>query len=214
MNMGAELISIRTQSCTLYELEDTLQAFANTMALAEEPPVREQILDEIGHALRKTKDKRDRVVEFLRHCEQQQKFADAEIERIQERKRVIARVCEELTCYLVQVIDQFAIPDRRGIKRLEGNLSSMRIQKNPDSVLITDEQTLPVAWKDIVLTMPAHVWEALLQRLTKDERALFEQKVKKREFKPDKKAIANELKNGVEIPGADLKFGDLRLVIS
>ena len=212
--MGAELIPIRTQSCTLYELEDTLQAFANTIALAEEPAVRQQILDEIGHALRKAKDKRDRVVEFLRHCEQQQKFADAEIERIQKRKGVIARVCEELTCYLVQVIDQFAIPDQRGIKRLEGNLSSMRIQKNPDSVLITDEQALPVAWKDVLLTMPAHVWEALLQRLATDERALFEQKVKKREFKPDKKAICNELKNGAEIPGADLKFGDLRLVIS
>jgi hypothetical protein len=212
--MGAELIPIQTQSCTLYELEDTLQAFANTIDLAEEPAVRQLILDEIGHAFRKTKEKRDRVVEFLRHCEQQQKFADAEIERIQKRKGVIAKVSEELECYLVQVIDQFAIPDHRGIKRLEGNLSSMRIQKNPDSVLITDEQALPVAWKDVVLTMPAHVWEALLQRLVRDERALFEQKVKKREFKPDKKAIANELKQGTEIPGADLKFGDLRLVIS
>jgi hypothetical protein len=80
--------------------------------------------------------------------------------------------------------------------------------------LITDEQTLPVAWKDVVLTMPAYVWEALLQRLAGDERALFEQKVKKREFKPDKKAIGSELKRGIEIPGADLKFGDLRLVIS
>ena len=214
MSMGTELIPTRTQGCTLYELEDTLQAFANTIALAEEPAVRQLILDEIGHALRKTKEKRDAVVAFLRHCEQQQKFADAEIERIQKRKGVIARVCAELECYLVQVIDQFAIPDRRGIKRLEGNLSSMRIQKNPDSVLITDEQALPVAWKDIVLTMPAYVWEALLQRLASDERALFEQKVKKNEFRPDKKAIANELKKGVEIPGADLQFGDLRLVIS
>jgi hypothetical protein len=212
--MGAELIPIRTQSCTLYELEDTLQAFANTIALAEEPSVRQLILDEIGHALRKTKDKRDRVVEFLRHCEQQQKFAEAEIDRIQKRKGVITRVCGELECYLVQVIDQFAIPDQRGIKRLEGNLSSMRIQKNPDSVLITDEHALSVAWKDVVLTMPAYVWEALLQRLATDERALFEQKVKKSEFKPDKKAIANELKRGMQIPGADLKFGDLRLVIS
>jgi hypothetical protein len=212
--MAAELIPTQNQSCTLYELEDTLQAFANTIALAEEQAVRQLLLDEIGQALRKTKEKRDRVVAFLRHCEQQQKFADAEIVRIQRRKEMIAQVCEELECYVVKVVDQFATPDPRGIKRLEGNLSSMRIQKNPDSVLITDEQTLPVAWKDVVLTMPAYVWEALLQRLAADERALFEQKVKKREFKPDKKAIGSELKRGIEIPGADLKFGDLRLVIS
>jgi len=212
--MGAELIPNRAQGCTLYELEDTLQAFANTIALAEAPDVRQLMLEEIGQALRKTKEKRDRVVAFLRHCGQQLEFADAEIERIQKRKDVIARICEELECYLVQMIDQFAVPDQRGIKRLEGNLSIMRIQKNPDSVLITDDRALPVEWKDIVLTMPAHVWVALLQRLAKDECTLFEQKVKKSEFRPDKKAIANELKKGVEIPGADLKFGDLRLVIS
>ena len=33
------------------------------------------------------------------------------------------------------------------------------------------------------------------------------------EYKPDKKAIAADLKNGVAVPGADLKFGDWRLVI-
>jgi hypothetical protein len=57
------------------------------------------------------------------------------------------------------------------------------------------------------------VWEALLQRLEKDERAVFEAQVKKCEFKPDKRALVKELKNGEEIPGADLKFGELRLVI-
>ena len=155
----------RPQSCTLYELEDTLQAFVNTIAMAEEPAARDAILVEIGQALKKTKEKRDAIVGFLRHCEQQQKFADAEIERIQKRKALIARVRADLEFYLVQVIDQFAVPDRRGIKRLEGNFSSMRLQKNPDSVAITDEQALPAAWKDVVLTMGAHVWEALLQRL-------------------------------------------------
>ena len=210
--MAAQLIP-RPNSCTLYELEDTLQAWVNTVAMAEEPATRDAILAEIGQALKKTKEKRDAVVGFLRHCEQQQKFADAEIERIEKRKGLIARVRGELECYLVQVIDQFAAPDRRGIKRMEGNFSSMRIQKNPDSVAITDEQALPVAWKDVVLTMPAYAWEALLQRLDLEERAVFERQVKKREFKPDKRAIAGELKNGTEIPGADLKFGDLRLVI-
>lgn len=211
--MAAELVPIRSNNCTLYDLEDTLQALFDTIAFAEEPAVHEMILDEIGRTLQRTKEKRDAVVAFLRHCKQQQEFADAEVERIQKRKKLIGRVQENLESYLVRVIDAFAVPDRRGIKRMEGNFSSMRLQRNPESVAVSDDQALPAALKDVVLTMPAYVWEALLQRLDLEDRAEFEKHVKKSEFKPDKRAIAAELKRGMEIPGADLKFGDLRLVI-
>ena len=211
--MATELVPIRKTGLTLYEVEDNLAALANTFEVVEEAEAKRLILDEIGQAIRRVKEKRDAVVGFLRHCEAQQTFADLEIERLKTRRERIARFQAEFEQYLVSLIDQFAIPDRRGVKRLEGNFSSMRIQKNPDSVVITDEKALPVAWKDVVLTMPAHVWEALLERLDKDERRIFEEKVKKCEFKPDKRAVAGELKNGEQIPGADLKFGELRLVL-
>lgn len=201
-------------SCTLYELEDNLQALVNSIDLAEEPSARESILEEIGEALRKTAEKRDAVVAFLRHCEMQQRFADAEIERIQKRKASIARLEEELESHLIPVVERYAKPDRRGVQRLEGNFSSLRIQKNPDSVLITDLVALPLAFKQAVLSLPAHVWEALLQRLGLEERKTWEARIDKIEFKPDKKAIGAELKRGTEIPGADLKFGDWRLVIT
>ena len=211
--MTTDLIPAPKTALTLYEVEDNLAALANTFDLVEEAEARQMILAEIGRALRQAQDKRDAVVGFLRHCEAQQRFADQEIERIKSRRDRIARLQEELEQYVVRVIEQFVIPDRRGVKRLEGNFSSIRIQKNPDSVVITDENTLPLALKDAVLTMPAYVWEALLERLSKEERAVFEAQVKKCEFKPDKRALAGELKKGEEIPGADLKFGELRLVI-
>lgn len=211
--MLTELVPIQETRLTLYEIEDNLAALANTFEVIEEAEAKQLILDEIGQALQRVKDKRDAVVGFLRHCEAQQTFADQEIERLKTRRDRIARFQSEFEQYLVSLIDQFAIPDRRGIKRLEGNVSSMRIQKNPDSVVITDEKALPVAWKDVVLTMPAHVWEALLERLEKNERTVFEQKVKKCEFKPDKRALASELKKGEQILGADLKFGEWRLVL-
>ena len=210
--MGTQVMPARG-GCTLYEIEDHLEALVNTMALAEEPLAREVILDEIGQAVRGAKEKRDAVVGFLRHCADQEGFAEAEVERIQKRKAFIVRVRVELERYLTQIIERFAEPDRRGIRRLEGNFSSMRIQRNPDSVLIADEQLLPVAWKDVVLTMPAYSWEALLQRLDLEERKIFEQEVKKTEFKPDKRSIGYELKKGEQIEGAQLKAGDLRLVI-
>src|SRR6266550_2372478 len=136
--MAAQLIPVRPSNCTLYELEDNLQALVNSIDLAEEPASRETILEEIGQALRATREKRDAVVAFLRHCELQQEFADAEIARIQKRKAFIARVHQELERRAIDVIQQFAVPDRKGIKRLDGNSSCLRIQKNPDSVLVVD----------------------------------------------------------------------------
>jgi hypothetical protein len=211
--MASELAKSQAAPCTLYELEDTLQALANSIALAEDESARQMILGEIGQALRKTKDKRDSMVAFLRHCELQQKFADAEIERIERRKAFIANVAKQLENYVVQLIEQFAPPDRKGVQRLDGNVSSMRIQKNPDSVLITDLSAVPSAFKHVTLTMPAYVWEALLNSAGLEDRKEFESRVEKAEYRPDKKAIAGELKNGVAITGADLKFGGHRLVI-
>ena len=90
----------------------------------------------------------------------------------------------------------------------------MRIQKNPDSVLIVDPNLVPPAFKSAAVTMPAYVWDALLNCLEPEERKEFEPLIDKLEFKPDKKAIGEELKNGTEILGADLRFGNWRLVLS
>jgi hypothetical protein len=212
--MGTAIANTGTNNCTLYEIEDTLQALVNSIDPVVDTHDRQLILDEIGQELRRTNEKRDRVVAFLRHCQQQQKFGDAEIARIEKRKAILARVQEELELYIIQVIEQFAPMDRRGIKRLEGNVSSMRIQKNPDSVVITDIEAIPLMFKQIVLTMPAYVWEGMLQRIGFGDRKVFEARVEKAEFRPDKTAIGSELMKGVDVPGADLRFGDWRLVVS
>jgi hypothetical protein len=72
------------------------------VALAEDDSAHQLILGEIGQALRKTKEKRDTVVAFLRHCGLQQEFADAEIECVEKRKTFIASVEEQLERYVVQ----------------------------------------------------------------------------------------------------------------
>lgn len=212
--MPSELMPVEGRACTIYDLESNLLALAATFDFHGDPDSRNALLDEIGQAVRAARDKRDHAVAFLRHCTQQQQFADEEIARIDDRKRRIARVQSELEGYLARIVDQFATPDRRGVKRLEGNVSTLRIQKNPDSVLITDPALVPAMYKDAVLTLPAYVWEALLACLSLDERAEFEKHVKRIEYRPDKKALAGELKTGGEIAGADWQFGQLRLVLS
>ena len=54
----------------------------------------------------------------------------------------------------------------------------------------------------------------MLQCLSTDDRKEFESLVEKLEFKPDKKAIGAELKDGTDVTGADLAFGQWRLVIA
>ena len=210
----AQIVPMKPANCTLYEVEDQLQALVNSIDLAEEPSSREPILEQIEASLRRTKQKRDAVAGFLAHCEVQQRFADEEIARIQARKAFIARVQAELETRVIRLIEQFAPTDRKGIKRLEGNCSAMRIQKNPDSVVVMDANLVPPALKTAVITMPAYVWEALLECLDLEERKEFELLIQKLEYKPDKRAIGAELKNGTEIPGADLTFGDWRLVLT
>ena len=212
--MASQLVVSSNDSCTLYELEDNLRSLVNSIELAEDSSDHAVILEEIGEALRKTVEKRDAVVAFFRHCESQLSFADAEIKRIEQRRTCIARVQEELEHYCARVVEQYAKPDRRGIRRLEGRFSSLRIQKNPESVLITDVEALPAAFKHATVTMPAYVWKALLDHLETDWRQMLEKHVARLEFKPDKKMLDTELKSGGQVPGADLKFGEWRLVIA
>ena len=54
--MPNELVKSPANGCTLYELEDNLQALANSIALAEDESTRELILGEIGRARPKTKE--------------------------------------------------------------------------------------------------------------------------------------------------------------
>ena len=64
--MATELVPIQKTGLTLYEVEDNLAALANTFEVVEETEAKRIILDEIGQAIRRVKEKRDAVVGFLR----------------------------------------------------------------------------------------------------------------------------------------------------
>ena len=176
--MPNTLIKSPTKSCTLYELEDHLEALANSIAMAEDEPMRQLILDEIGEALRRTKEKRDSVVAFLRHCALQQKSPMPK-SNVSITKAFIASV-ERPTGKLRRSADRAVRPARsKGYSALGGNLSSMRIQKNPDSVSITDLNAIPSAYKHVTVTMPAYVREAMLMRLGPEDSKVFDPTLRK-----------------------------------
>ena len=46
--MATELLPTQLSPCTLYEIEDSLAAFANTIDMAPDEPTRQLVLEEIG----------------------------------------------------------------------------------------------------------------------------------------------------------------------
>ena len=65
--MTSEVKLEPARSVSLYELEHNLCAFAGMADDVDDPELRAEA--ELGTTLRSAKDKRDRVVAFLRHCE-------------------------------------------------------------------------------------------------------------------------------------------------
>jgi hypothetical protein len=59
MNVATALIANETAGCTLYELEDYLQALVNSIDVAQEPAIRE-FINEIGQEMRRVKEKAGR----------------------------------------------------------------------------------------------------------------------------------------------------------
>jgi len=108
----------------------------------------------------------------------------------------MAHVRSELEWYLTQIIERFAEPDRRAIRRLEGNFSSMRIQKNPDSVQIIRRPGTPDGMEGYRNNHACLFPGTLFKWLDLEYRAVFEQEVKKAECKPDKKSIGCEVEKG------------------
>jgi hypothetical protein len=73
-----------------------------------------------------------------------------------------------------------------GKTKLEGETSTLKLRANPPSVIILDETAIPEAYKTLV---PA-TWAI------------------------NKAPIAKALKGGLDVPGADLSEGNMRLVRS
>lgn len=172
----------KNESLTLYEVETEL---AETFDQVQELQSTGQE-DELHAALfaleayvKESVAKRDRVGKFLETLDATQASIDCEIERLQDRKKRIGKAKESMCQYIVMIMG------RIGVQKLEGNLFSFKIWKNPPSVAITDPVALPPEY----LRQP-------------DPPAPV----------PDKKLIKEDLTAGVDIPGACL-VQSTRLVI-
>jgi hypothetical protein len=133
---------------TLYDIHDELQAWSNSLELAETDEQRAEIQARVSEYLQLGREKVDRFNEFLSHLESQVALCRSEKERISQHQRCCERILESLECYAVSTIESL------GVKKLEGNVSYLRTWKSPDSVEITNASAVPSSFKTALVNIP------------------------------------------------------------
>jgi hypothetical protein len=199
-------------SSPLYQIEETLATWAETAEVL--PPEQEaEFIAEFAALLNSAIEKRDRMGQFMAHLEVQMGLADAEIRRLQERKQTYARALAKSEEYVTRVIQSLGTDSKGKYIKLEGNTVTFSLKRCPPSVSITDETNLPPEFKTATLTlkMPVLQWEAFLDTLDLEARALLLDAAK-REYTPSKTAIKAALEAQQVVPGAEISTGKYSLV--
>jgi hypothetical protein len=204
---------------TLYEIEDGFQALVDSEDLVT-PEQQEQYRLELVQKLETAVDKRQHMGEFIRYCELMQENCDKEIERIQKLKRTYAAAEERARDYVVFTIESLG-PDQNGkYPRLAGRTLTLSVQRNPESVLIENEELVPEEYRSITLTLPLDIWSKVLaafqagdpctRRVARHLKAAAERCT----VNIDKAAIKHAIQSGQQVPGADLAIGRLRCKVA
>lgn len=166
-------------NCTLYEIEDELVTLIDTLdgVPADEEGIRAEIEQAIMRAIHAEIKKVDRISHMLAHFEFQAELAAAETKRLQTRKKAFERSVKTLEDYVCKAM-QVA-----GVKKLEGETTTLALRTAPVSVLIFDFEAIPGQYKEI-----------------------------RTEIVIGKDAVKKALKAGREVPGAALCEGNVYLV--
>jgi len=170
-----------SQSLTLWDLETNLGALADSVDTVE-PGQEQEFLEDFRQALIEAKEKRDRVASFLAYCEAMAEMASNEIARLQKRRDFFARTVERVEGYVELILRNLGKDSKGKWQKLEGNTSSFGLRNLPASTVITDEAAVPTAYKTVNVTLPAPLWEQVVDSLDME--------------------LANQVLNGVRKPNS------------
>ena len=145
-------------------------------------------------------EKVDRIGRFLRKMEAREQFCRSEAVRLSDRARAAAGKAERTKNMVLYFLMS------RDLKSIEGREFTLRAQKNSqDSVRITDEAALPVAFRKINACVGGLLWETALANLPDELGKMLENTVE--ESRPDTDSIKAAIQREEDIPGAELRRG-------
>jgi hypothetical protein len=143
-------------------------------------------------------EKVDRIGRFLRRMEAREQFCRAEAARLSDRARATAGKVERTRNMVLYYLMS------RDLKAIEGREFTLRAQKNSqESVRITDEAALPVAFRKIDACIGGVLWETVLANLPDELGKMLEGTVE--ESRPDTDSIRAAIQREEEVLGAELR---------
>jgi hypothetical protein len=153
-----------SSAVSLYAIQESLAALADSEALV---PAEEQ--EAFAAELRATRTaaaaKVDAVSRFLAHVESQAQLAAAEIAALQKRKALYERASRRVKALILRTVQALGRDTKGKWQRLEGNTSTLAIKGCTQAVEISDEAAVPLRFKRTTVTMPAELWERLVDSL-------------------------------------------------
>jgi len=189
---------------SLYEIESDLMALVESAETVTDEQ-RETYALELRAALANSIAKRQRVGEFLAHCEAQEEACSAEIDRLTALRHRYAKARERVQGMVVAIILERGHDERGKWAVLEGQTMTLGIASTPPAVRIEDGAEVPAALQTVTVEMPADNWERIVAALP-DEVLGFAGDVSETRT-PDRTAIKAALKAGAEIAGVSLTGG-------
>jgi Gp157 protein len=180
------------------ELDSLLDEIEEQTAQGGEPAG--ELVDRFQQFCSAHDEKVDRIGRFLRQMEAREQFCRSEAARLSDRARTAAgkvgRTKNMVLYYLMS----------RDLKAIEGREFTLRAQKNSqDSVRITDETVLPVAFRRIDARISGALRETVLTDLPDELGRMIESSVE--ESRPDTDTIKAAIQREEQVPGAELRRG-------
>ena len=145
-------------------------------------------------------EKVDRIGRFVRIMEAREQYCRSEAARLTDRARAAAGKVERTKNMVLYYLIS------RDLKAIEGREFTLRAQKNSqDSVRISDEAALPVAFRKIDARICGVLWETVLANLPDELGRMIESTVE--ESRPDTDTIKAAIQREEQVPGAELRRG-------
>ena len=188
---------------TLFEIDAELEAQFDAATQEQEQmrvisdETKQRCLDLFAELGKKV----DRIARYVRATEFRARAAKDEVMRLTARQKAAENRVEQVKSMLAFFMHV------RGLKRLEGELNTIRLQKNGQASLQIDPLTLPGEYNQFTITLAQPDWARVLEAIASPE---LKRQVEAAVIacEPNKALIRQDLQAGYEIPGTFLAIGE------
>lgn len=179
----------------LWQIEEHLDALLNSVDLCETEEQRLEIMNEIASQYMKRGAKADQMDGWLNRETAYVMSIDQQMDRLKKLREKRLRAVSKVEDYIASVMLA------NGMKRLDGNKCRFTLKKNPPSVEITNDFSIPTEYESVTLQYDPEQWAQFINNVPV---AVYDDYVRHyiKERKPSKSRIKKALDSGRTIPGA------------